>query len=154
MLHDYDFIIVISGSRDATLQQCDRYVLPELEKIAGQCLAGASVLLIHGDCHGRSRSKPGGVDYYVREWIERERVNLPTLDEHREPYPDGKGIVGGPFRNRGMVAMARGYAVMMKAKAWCLAFPEAGKPCKGTRGMIKLCRQYGLPVREIEMEVK
>lgn len=150
-LPDYTFVIVVSGSREATEEQCDRYVLPELKKITEQCQSGVSVLIVHGDCPGKA-GKPGGVDAYVKRWIEHARPNLPTLDDFPVPYPSGHGRAGGPKRNRFMVMGALWFVARGASMSWCLAFPEVAKPCHGTRGTIELCERYGLSCRVTEME--
>jgi hypothetical protein len=76
----------------------------------------------------------GGADKFAREWCMRRGVDFVNY-----PYPKEYGRrAGGPIRNRQMIEDGKPELV--------LAFPGG----RGTRGMVRLAREYGLRVLEID----
>lgn len=70
-----------------------------------------------------------GVDKFARDWCMKRGVNFKNY-----PYPSGAGKAGGPIRNREMA--------MRERPEFVVAFPGG----KGTRSMMKIAHELGIPV--------
>lgn len=115
--------IIVTGGRHSTDRKAVWDFLDQLQQFHMLSLTydGTSFTVVQGGATG--------IDKFAREWCQRHGVNFKNY-----PYPRNMGKSGGPIRNREMAVKEK--------PAFVVAFAGG----KGTRSMMKIAHELGIPV--------
>ena len=129
-------ILLVTGTRHidnvAEIERGVQHLLTSSPEFAALYPAGG--MLVHGGARG--------IDSAARTWARNHRTRWEITVFPADWEQHGKAA--GMIRNREMAEFCKNSG----RPTFVLAFPHATLESRGTRGMIKICRELGLPVTE------
>lgn len=133
-------IWLVSGSRSLPIAKLELLTTAMDENIHPH----PGDIMMHGNCMARSLGC-FSVDQEAGKWATRNFIAILAVPAQWQRY----GKAAGPRRNEAMANAAK--FLLSHIPAMLLAFPDRAGRGKGTRGMIALCADRGIPTRVFEL---